>query len=294
MTARGVFVKGGVRLALGLLAATLLWSAGACHKQEPIVQVMPLPNDLMDLPTLMEFIKADSRLWVTLSADCTVGIISPQIVSRGGEGAGQGNQVAFRQGRLQIEKPGKIRLEAVQSQHRILLVGDGKTYLVDMPAFGDSYRGTYGDPLPVQSRRILFMPDDLVMGWDWATVFINKAQVLKNLVGSAMVDSLELITEPSPAIRVVNTITFDRQKRGISMLQKFDPDATVRVTIMMAAYETVQGPDKKPVKVPSSIWLTYPVTRTMIKVDLHSIEINKQLPEGTFDLSDTTRKPAAH
>ena len=290
MSIRATSVTGGVRRALGvvalaLLAAPLLWSAGACHKETLIMQSAPMPTSLMDLPTLMDFIESGSRQWATLDADCTVRIASLQIVtSNTPTGMAQvPQQVAFNRGRLQIERPGKIRLEAVKGNYRILLVGDGTAYRVDMAAFGDAYQGNYGDPLPTQPRRILLMPDDLVMGWDWTNLFVGKAPVLKTAQGGAEIDTLEMVDGPFP-LKAVSSVAFDLRKREVASMATFDRKGTIRSQIIVREYSTVENSIKQPVKVPSSVWLAYPNTLTMIQVDLHNIVLNTKFPDGTFAL----------
>ena len=271
---RGVRRVWGV-MAMALLAAPLMWGAGGCKGQETILEARPLPGQLMDLPTLKEFIKGNSRLWRTLSADCTVIIRSPQIDVEGG-------QVAFRRGHLQIQKPGKIRLTAQDGPHRISLVGDGNFYRVDLAAFDDAYQGAYGSPLPVTARRILLMPDDLVMAWDLTDVFADKAQVLKNLPGGSVIDSIEPVFEPTKGLRVKNSVAFDRRQRLVTSLEKFEDHGAVRAQIVLGVYDTLEGPDNKPVQIPRTVWLSYPITMTSIAIELRNIEINTEIPESTF------------
>ena len=275
-------VRGGVRrvlgvLAVALMAAPLLWGAGGCTKEQQIVPATPMPSKVFDLPTLMEFIRSDSRLWGTLEADCSVVVRTPQLSVPGG-------QVSFARGRLQIEKPGKIKLEAVEGQRRVTLTGDGSAYRVELPAFGDAYQGNYGDPLPAQPRRILFMPDDVVMVWDWSNLFVGKAPVLKNMPGAAVIDTLDLVSEPAPAVKVVNSVSFNPATHQVTSLTKFDTNGTVRVQIAYGPYQTVEGPDKQPVQVPRTVRITYPTSWTAIQIELRNIKVNEKLPEGTFDL----------
>jgi hypothetical protein len=273
--------RGRLRRALGvlaaLMAAPLLWAAGGCAKEQPIMPATPMSRDVFDLPILMEFIRSDSLLWGTLEADCSVVIKTPQL-------SGAGGQVSFVRGRLQIEKPGKIRLDAVEGQLRVTLIGDGSAYRVELPAFGDAYQGNYGDPLPAQPRRILFMPDDVVMAWDWSSLFVGKVPVLKNMPGAAVIDTLDLVSEPTPAVRVVNSVSFNPATRQISSLTKFDASGTVRAQIVYGPYQTVEGPDKKPVQVPRTVRITYPTSWTAIQIELRNIKVNEKIPAGTFDL----------
>jgi len=262
---------------MALLMAPLLWGAGGCSNQELIPASTPLPRNLMDLPTLMEFIKGNDRLWGTLSADCSVTIRSPQIAVRG-------YQVQFMRGHLQIRKPGMIKLEAEEGTQRISLVGNGQYYSVDLKAFADAYQGAYGDPLPATTRRILMMPDDLVMAWDVTGAFVGMAQVVKNLPRGSVIESIEMVSEPKPALRVRNSIAFDRILRRVTSMEKYEEHGAVRAQIVLMAFETVQGPEKKPVQVPSTVWVSYPVTATSITIRLRNIKINTDIPESSFAL----------
>ena len=287
MRANGVPMKGVVRralavLVLGLVAAPLLWGTGACQKDEGIMVTAPIANDLMDLPILMEFIRADSALWVTLKADCSVVIASPQIVT-GASQSGIGT-ARFMKGTLMIEKPGKIRLEAEQGRYQISVVGDGSIYRANLPAFNDSYQGRYGDPLPLQARRILMLADDLVTAWDWSNLFANRVPVLKNLGAGAEVLSLEMIEEPTPTVRLASSVGFDRSARQITSLQTFNRAGTVRMQIVIRAFDAVAGPEGKPVKVPRTVSLIYPATGTTIQIELRHIELNTQIPADTFNV----------
>jgi len=263
-------------LTLVLAAAPLAWNAGGCTKEQQIMPAQPMPANLMDLPTVLESIRSDARPWRTLDADCSVVIQSPQLNLRG-------NQVSFVRGRLQIEKPGKIKLEAVEGQRRISLVGDGSQYRVDLPVFNDGYQGKYGDPLPVQPRRILVMPDDVVTAWDWSGLFTGKVPVLRNLVGGSVIDLLDLVSEPEPSVQASSEVAFDRRERRITSAEKYAADGAVRVQILVRAVDTVEGPDKQPVRVPRLVRITYPISWTAIEISLRHIKLNEEFPKGTFD-----------
>jgi len=262
---------------LALVAAPLAWSAGGCASQPSIVPARPMPNNMMELPTILESIRADASPWHTLQADCTVIVNSPQLNVRG-------HQVNFVRGRLQIEKPGKIRLEAVTGQLRIFLVGDGTDYRVDLPAFNDGYKGKYGGPLPVQPQRILIMPDDLVTAWDWTRLFKGVVPVLKNLQGGAVLELLEMVSDPTPDIKAASEVAFDRTQRRVTSAETYSKDSRVRAQIVVRAVDTIEGADKQPVRVPRLVWVGYPASWTSIQITLRNIELDKELPKGTFDL----------
>ncbi len=264
-------------LALGLMAAPLALSTGGCASQEAILPARPMPNNVMDMATVMESIRANAGPWRTLEADCSVVVNSPQLnVS--------GHQVPFVRGRLQIEKPGKIRLEAVEGERRMFLVGDGTSYRVDLPVFNDGYEGKYGDPLPMQPRRILIMPDDLVAAWDWASLLEGKYPVLKNLQGGAVLEMLDLVTDPTPDVRAASEIAFDRSERRITSAETYSRDTRVRAQIVVRGVDTVEGPDKQPVRIPRMVWLGYPISWTSIQISLRHIQLDKEFPKGTFDV----------
>jgi hypothetical protein len=276
------WVRGGAPralavLALGVAAVPLLWGAGGCAKQERIAPAQPMPANLVDLPTLMTSVRTNASPWTSLDADCSLIIVSPQINT-------PTRQVSFAHAHLQIEKPGKIRLEAEEGQRRITLVGDGSQYRVDLPVFNDGYQGSYGDPLPVQPSRILFMPDDLVTAWDWAGLFVNKVPVLKNLPGGAVLDLLSMVEQPTPDLKASSTIVYNRAQQRITSAIRYSSDGAERSEISAVAVSTIEGPDKQPVRVPQRVRLTYPVTFTAIEIYLRNIKVNVQFPKGTFDV----------
>jgi hypothetical protein len=264
-------------LAALALAVPLMWSAGGCRSSQPqlIPQAPLMPNNVMDLPTIMSFVRADAGTWDTLTADCSVVIASPQFAT----GI---RQVSFSHGRIMIQKPGQIKLEAVEGQKRIYLVGDGKQYRVDLPVFRDAYEGSYGDPLPAQPRRILVMPDDVVTAWDWTGMMVGKVPVLKNLPGGALIDLLDMVSEPTPQVQASGEVAFDRAQRRITSGTKYNKDTTVRVQIVVRQTETVEGPEKQPARVPSQVWLSY--EGDSIQITLRNIEVGKKFPEGSFDV----------
>lgn len=261
---------------LALAAAPLMWGTGGCSSTPQIAPAVPMPNNLLKLPEVMEFIRSNAAPWHTLDADCSVIIRSPQLNVKG-------NQVAFVRGRLQIEKPGKIKLEAVRGQLRISLVGDGEQYRVDLPAFNDGYKGKYGDPLPTQPRRILMMPDDVVTAWDWPRLFVGKVPVLRNLPAGSIIDLLELVSQPEPSVLASSEIAFDRRERRITSAEKYSPDGAVRAQILVMAVDTVEGADKQPVRVPRVVRITYPTSWTAIQISLRHIKLDEEFPDGTFD-----------
>ena len=193
--------------------------------------------------------------------------------------------MSFARGVLRIEKPGKIRLEAVTGQQSIFVVGDGTGYRVDMPVFNDGYQGKYGDPLPIQPRRILLMPEDLVSAWDWGTLLVGRQPVLKNLAGGAVLEMLQVTVDPTVDVRVASELAFDRSQKRITSAEVYSKDTAIRSQIAVRAVDTVPaGEEKTPVRIPSVVWLSYPKTWTSIQISLRHIELNKQFKDGTFDL----------
>ncbi len=276
---RGGMSRALAALALGLMAAPLALGVGGCSSQPPIMPARPMPNNVMDLSMITGYIQSNARPWRTLKAHCSVVISSPQFTNV------RNHQVSFLRGEIEIEKPGKIRLEAVTGQRRIFLVGDGAGYRVDMPVFNDGYEGKYNDPLPVQPRRILLLPQDLVCAWDWGQLLKGEFPVLKNLQGGAVLEMLDVAADSTVDVRAASELAFDRNEKRITSAEIYSKDTSVRSQIVVQAVDTVPaGPDKTPVRIPSRVWLSYPKTWTSIQITLRDIQLNTELPADTFDL----------
>jgi len=167
------------------------------------------------------------------------------------------------------------------AQVLLQLVGDGNSYYVDMPVFGQNYSGTYGTPLKQGYGRIHFMPDDVIAALDLTNLFYGKAQMVKHGAVISQIESLELVTGPNSRLRPINSVTVDRRSKRLLFMELYDPDGSSRVQIMFGALTPIKGP-RGPVEIPHRIEFFYPWEQTHVLLGLSDVRVDVEIPPGTF------------
>lgn len=270
------------------LALSVLFTAGCgMFESGPSVpdryEPKPPPRDLpqRSKKALLRHIENNARKFKTLTASCEVVIMSPLIRQT------RGKKSPRISGSLYLKKPGKIHLQLYSGgQRAVELTGNGNAYQVNMPLIGDSrYSGEYGSPIRFRPNRVHFMPDDLADCLDRTGWFGGKMQVMRALKEPAEwhIDNLVLQTNPEPSLNIVSSIQMDRRNQHVVEFSKYAEDGTVRCKAWFRNVQLVQTGDRS-VRVPSTIWMRYPMEGTWIGLQLDSIELNTEIKPEHFTL----------
>lgn len=274
---------GGVPAVLLVSLATFVVVLGAagCRGEPPRLR----PPDAMvgparSLDYLVSLLKTNAHGWASLEAECHVVIGSPRI-------AAPGQRAVLRDGRLVFVKPGKVNLTISRSGRvGLKLVGDGQFYHVDMPVFQDSYSGRYDGPVSAQPRRIHFLPMDLADALDPVGLLVNRAQTLTQWHRFSVIYSMDFVTEPSPAVVMANSIVMDRSRERILLLEKYNPDGSLKSRVQYQRVDTVPGAGDEPVEMPTVLNIQYPVEETTIAIRLENVKLNAKVDPELFRLTE--------
>lgn len=275
------------RCAVAMLALAALAAAGCGLTSESGPQAPESytpgspPRDLpkRSLKALRHRVLENASKFKTLTASCQAKIMSPLI---------RGDQKrASMSGELYIQKPGKVHLELYGGgKTYVELTGNGRAYRADMPLFGNTqFSGEYGDSIRWRPDRLHFMPDDLVDLLDRDRWFDNRAQVLRSSKKPPkwQIDNLALQSQPQPSVRVVSKLTINRRTQHVRSFVKYADDGSVRVEAWFRSIQLVQTGDRS-VRVPSKIWMHYPIDGTWIGLSLDNIELNVDIEPDRFKL----------
>ena len=269
-------------LAAALVAALAVGSLGCRGEEQRISPAAPMVAPARDLDYTVSTLDADARGWVSLSAPCEVIIVSPQIPV-------PTRQARFGDGRIVIEKPGKVSITMSDRGQMVLrLVGDGEGYRVDMPVFGDAYSGSYGGSVTPQPRRIHFMPEDVAAAFDPRGLLADSAQAITQWEQYSGLYNLQFVETPRPRVRIVSSMIVDRRNSQIVRAERYNEDGSVRVRISYARVETLMDSANNPVAVPTQVRLEYPAEQTAVLIALHNIELNKRPGPEVFALRPAT------
>ena len=292
--ARKCIVSGGM-LFTGALCALL---GGAGCQDRPHVRRAPSTMDLpqRSLEDLKQSLLAEAASFQTLTADCRVALTSPRRIRR--------PEVLDASGRLALEKPGKIYLNASRvGETYIKLIGDGRRYEVRMPVLeGMRYGGAYGDALQSVPNRVHFMPDDLADALDLTRVMRGEFHTLRaypprgDLVsgdsleravfGSVyVIDSIVAAGGSATPSKVRNSLVIDRVTEQPLRLDKFRIDGSLRVRISYLDLMVVEGGGRS-ARVPSEllIWYPSPLENTVIRLRLTKVKVNVPIQQNVFEL----------
>ncbi|MHC5033549.1 MAG: hypothetical protein ACYTFZ_00730 [Planctomycetota bacterium] len=274
--------SGALALA-GLILLVLLVGMAGCGGTD---EVVPLPA-AAQAPTLtlretLDLIVRDARYWRTLESTCHVAIRSSRFdVPR--------NVVDLRNGKLTVQKPGKVHLVIPGTGTvRLKLVGDGRSYRVEMPVFGgDTYSGNYGEPMSVQPSRVQFVPAEVVDALSPDHLLAGRAQTLTHGPQLSTVQSLEFVDDPEPAIRPANLIAFDRTSHRIARVDKYDADGSARASIVFRGWSRVEalpGIEEKTAIVPTWFHIMYYGDQTGITIRLEDVKLNVEVDQDLFEV----------
>ncbi len=267
----------GLPTLIGMLLVCFgLVAAAGCAEKPTIAPGPRALTEPPDLEAVKQQLMLENTRWKTLSARCMVNIRSDYIRA-------PRSQAALGTGRLEIGKPGKIRLRVPEKgPAQLKLVGDGQDYSVEMPIFGLRYSGSYGGALPRQGNRVLLMPDDLVKAFDWSKLFTDKVQVPRQQGFSYVIDSLKPVTEPEPALRLVNSLTLSWDSQTPVVLTRYEPDGSLRSEMRYFRWDTIQTGENKSTRIPSRLWVGYMPGRTATLIGLRDIVLNERLEGAPF------------
>lgn len=289
-------------LSLISMAITLLVATG-CSLNEINVERPPSTgiSRQKTLDELKERIISNSRSFATLTAKVDVALRSeflqspPQLNLSGklalkreiGEDGVPQTKIY-----LYLERLGSKRLE---------LVGDGRSYVVDMPIFDDRYSGEYGEPISRRRNRIHFMPDDLASAFVITDLFSQSSQVLKGyparwdlIAGNPqnpmvvppiwVIDSIRVGGETEPRAWVDSSLVLDRDTEEILRLDRFRTDGSLRTSIWYLNPGVIRGPDDETVRVPGELlmWYPPPLESTVIRIRLKERRVNVPVSDDTF------------
>ena len=237
-----------------------------------------------DLPNrskkaLIQHVVENAKKFGTLTADCEAVIMSPLMSRR---------KRVRMSGELYLKKPGKIHLRLYGGgKLYVELQGNGEAYRVNMPLFDNTrYSGKYGDPIRYQPGRLHFMPDDVVDCLSRANWFGGKIQVLRALKKPAewQIDNLKLQEGATPSLTIESSIQINRRNQQVVEYTKFANDASVRLDAWFRNVQLVQTGERS-VRIPSVIWLRYPMEGTWIGLQLSGINLNVEIKPEHFVLN---------
>jgi hypothetical protein len=275
---RGRWTARWVAGCVGALAA-LMPVAGCGGPEDRINLPAPMAGAQHSVEYLRAVLETNGRRWVTLEADCTVVIANPQIPR-------QGNQVRLSGGRLYYMKPGKVHLRApATGRTGLRAVGDGQAYQVEMSLFEDRYAGLYDDPLIVRPRRVHLLPADIVYALEPTELMVDRGLVLRQWEDLSILDCLDFVTEPAPALTIEGSILVRRDNDRITHMETYDDAGAVRSRIRYLVSDTVLTRKDEPVLLPQVIGLTYPQERTAVLLRLSNIKLNTEVKPEMFELT---------
>lgn len=280
-----------------IVGAACLAGCGAAQRE--LMETPPSPSDAQSrtLKGLMSRIENNQDSFRSFRAKCEAVIRSPLMH--------RPEQLDLT-GELTLLKPQRIHLVLRRGGRVVIrLVGNGKHYQVNMPAFKDTYGGEYGDPVEESDNRIHLMPDDVVDALDMRGLFWGRPQVLKafprrwDLVAGSLsapvvappvwtIDSLEISQDPETQVRVQNSVLVDRRTEQIRRIDKFRPDGSLRVRMWHLNPGLVQDQDGETVRMPGGlmIWYPSPLEGTIIRLRFTRREVNVPIDQEMFQLGD--------
>jgi hypothetical protein len=267
----------------GLILSVFLLGTAGCggtDEQVPLPPAAQAPT--LGLRETLDLVVGDARYWKTLEATCHAAIRNLRFDV-------PGNVVALGDGKLTVQKPGKVHLVIPGTgTARLKLVGDGRSYRVEMPVFGgDSYSGNYGDPMSAQPSRVQFLPAELVDALDPDHLLSGRAQTLTHGPQHSTVQSLDFADDPKPAIRPASRISFDRRSHRIMWVEKYDADGSARARIAFRGWsrvETLPGLEEKTAMVPTWFYIMYYGDQTGIAIRLDDVKLNVEVDPDLFKL----------
>jgi len=275
-------VSGRMAMCLLMAMGVMMGVSGCRSSDEKLIELSPpMVEQALSLSSIKALVSERARRWVTLKADCELVIRDARIQL-------PGNQALFRNGKLFIRKTdrgGQIHLTCPGPRGTgIEMVGDGRSYAVNMSALRTQYSGRYGDTPPGRQEGIFIMPDDIVDAFDLTGVFAGKmltyAQGPMFSTVHGMVPVTAAGTDAVTGIRMVNSVTVDRRGGRVRAYDKYNPDGTLRVSMRIAGYKPFRASDNTSAEVPTSVWMGCGGTAVMLR--LRAVTLNEELDPNLF------------
>jgi hypothetical protein len=231
----------------------------------------------------IEALDKDAKAWVTLDAPCDVTIRNPRINTTG-------NVVPFTGGRLVIKRPDSVYLRVPDGNNpRLLLKGDGKAYRADLRAFGTAYSGNYDDAIGSQTGPIHFMPADVAHAFCPRPLLDQRAPALTEWARLSKLSAVWWV-EGTADFLVTATITFDRATGGLSAVETYDNQGTIRSSITYPRWSTLDTELGQSVRIPTGVLIDYQIEQTLVLISLRErdVKLNAPIKEEEKDLFTVT------
>jgi len=285
-------------------------AGGATPAPEPPPVEPPRPWRLDDLTGAI-FDNAWS--WQTLEAQCRVQIYSPSIGGRDNKMTLDGGQLHIfkrlrRATRSAVEEAASaggveklvvapVVMLRMEFPGRMLVIGNGELYKVEIPELEEEFWGDYGAP-PL-GAKIPLTPEDLANSIEPAAALTGLALMLKQ-EGPALEILMLGLDKATPAGRGAATGLRLQLKRSL-VLQKergnelpiylfqYERDGAPRASVKITSYTEVKGDGGRPVSLPSGLWIGYPEQRAYLEIRLSDVRLNVRLNPQSFELRATTR-----
>jgi hypothetical protein len=260
-----------------LAAAVLLGMAGCRSTGQRIELASSFTAPKRDLDYTRGVLDSNARRWTNLAATCEIVITNPQI-------PGPEHQVTINDGSLVFSKPGSIRITAPDSdQPSVKMVGDGKTYRVDMPVFSSTYSGKYSDPVTPQQGRISFLPPEVATALEPTILLAERAPMLIQLESHSGLYSLAFVTAPEPAVKPTGLIVLDRRRERPASVEEYKlEDGSLRARIVYLDFEMLPVAGGEAAVVPTLFRIVYPEEQTAVQVLLHDVTLNGKINPAQF------------
>jgi len=265
-------------LLAAVVAGMVPGMAGCRHTNQKIELASAFTAPKRDLDYTKEILYANARRWTNLAAGCQIAISSPQI---------PGHRVIIPDGNLVFSKPGSIRIIAPDSdQPSLRIVGDGKTYRVDMPLFSSTYSGKYSDAVTPQQGRINFLPAEMATALEPSSLLAERAPMLTQLEWFSGLYSLVFVATPVAAVKPIGLIVVDRRSERPASVEEYNlEDSSLRARILYLRFETLPVPGEDAVFVPNELRIIYPEEQTTIDILLHDITLNGKINPAQFKVA---------
>lgn len=261
-------------------AAMLLGTVGCRGTSQKIELASSLVAPKLDLDHTRKILESNASRWTNLSATCDIGISNPQIPA-------EEHTVTVGDGSLVFSKPGSIRITVPDSeQAAVKMVGDGKTYRVDMPLFSSassSYSGNYSDPATSQQGRISFLPPEVATALEPTSLLPDYAAMLTQLESYSGLYSLAFVTAPAPAVKATSLIVIDRRTERPASVEKYNfQDGSLRARIIYLGFDTLPVAGADAVVVPTLFRIVYPEEQTTVQILLRDVQLNGRINPAQF------------